>query len=154
MNIGRRDEDEVAVELVQPELGIQERVGLFSLDEDDSRSENIPFKVSEDAKAGVYTFLVRSFYDTSVQSDEESVEVTVPDCASPEQETVETTPVVTPPVIIQPPVENVPVVRPPVVQQSSFVESPLYVALLAVGSIVVLAVLVFLIVRFTGRQEL
>jgi len=159
VNIGKRDEDETAIELLQTDLGIQERIGLFDLDEDDSRTETIRYELAADTKPGVYSFIVRSFYDSSAQSDEESIDITVPDCSEQEKADEPAQVVVTTPPAQQPAqptqiaVRNRAIKAPAETTTSTFTDSGVYVALLALAVVVVLGVLVVLIVKFTGKKE-
>jgi hypothetical protein len=72
-NLGKSDEDEVALEITSQDLNYQERRSDISLDEDDSEIEifNIPLTNLGDKSPLVFT--VRSFYDNVKSSDTETV---------------------------------------------------------------------------------
>ena len=79
-NIGKRDESSVAFEVVNTELGILERTANMELDEDRSTDIAEVVRIPEDTEAGRYRLSLRSFFDDTAQSDEESVEIVVPEC--------------------------------------------------------------------------
>ncbi|MFQ5620798.1 MAG: hypothetical protein ACE5FT_03070 [Candidatus Nanoarchaeia archaeon] len=94
-NIGKRDENNVAFEVVNTELGIRERTANMDLDEDRSTDVAEIIKVPEGTDAGRYRLSLRSFFDGTAQSDEESVEIVVPDCSDEAKEDEEETTTVT-----------------------------------------------------------
>jgi len=168
-NIGKSDEDEVVVEVVVDELGISEKIGPFELEEDDTRQESLAITAPSKAKAKDYPVIVRSLYDTSVPSDERVLTLTVEDCDgdSPPSSTQTTT--VTPPAQTQTGTQQVPVTQTPVTparrapspattqnnmdESSSFTDSAWYVALLAIGALVILGVLIVLVVKALGKSS-
>ncbi len=79
-NVGKRDENKAAIELVSDELKLKDRITGLRLTQDDSRSDTFTEKIADGVKSGTYKINVRTFFDDTAQSDEGSVEVTVPDC--------------------------------------------------------------------------
>lgn len=88
-NIGERDEDEVRVEVESSRLGFKYVDSGIELDDDltdgDSRySERIPIQIPEDARAGIYAFEIRAYYDSNDLSDQVSVNLEIMECLGSE----------------------------------------------------------------------
>ncbi len=76
LNLGRSNEDRVAIEVTSKAISFQERVSNIELDEDDSTSEI--FVIPVDAtkiKSGPFAIQVQTFYDNTKSSDSETVQV-------------------------------------------------------------------------------
>ena len=147
VNIGRDDEDDTLISVENDALGITEQVGPLQLDEDDSRQDSIRITIPDDAEPGAYIFKVKSFHTGSVQSDEEQLSVTVPDCSDDDDDT--TTPVIVqPPVVVQPPQPLAP--QPATVNRRVTQDDELgivYVIGLVLGVVILLALLILVAVK-------
>ncbi len=80
-NIGKKDEDNAAFEVVSNELGVRERADNLNIDEGRSTDVARIVRLNDNVKAGNYRLSLRSYFEGTAQSDEESVEITVPDCS-------------------------------------------------------------------------
>ncbi|PIN74471.1 hypothetical protein COV18_07505 [Candidatus Woesearchaeota archaeon CG10_big_fil_rev_8_21_14_0_10_37_12] len=159
LNQGKRNEDEVRVEVTSPDINLAQSSSLLELDKDDSTGVSFDVVVPKNTKEGVVRFDVKSYYDEIAQSNVASVELLVENCGG---STEEEPPVVVqqPPVIIeqqpvvqqppqQPSIPTTPVVAP---RNSSFTDSPAYTALLAVISIIVAIIVIVLIVLLVRKK--
>lgn len=88
-NFGKRDEDEVAVELSIPDLKFTKRITDIQLDQDDGTSVNFVADVPADSKAGVYRATLSTFFDNTAPSNAQALEFTVDKCE--EEQSVTTT---------------------------------------------------------------
>ena len=80
-NIGKKDEDNAAFEVISNELGVRERADNLNIDEGRSTDVARIVRINDNIKAGNYRLSLRSYFEGTAQSDEESVEITVPDCS-------------------------------------------------------------------------
>lgn len=83
-NAGKRDEDEIAVELNIPELKFSKRIDQVELDQDDSTSVNFVAEVPADSKAGIYRATLSTFFDNTAPSNAQALEFTVEKCEDEE----------------------------------------------------------------------
>jgi len=81
-NIGKRDEDEVILEVVVDKFGIREQIGPLELDEDDSAQQSLILILPEDREAGIVNVIVRTLYDSAILSDEKLLELDVTGCVA------------------------------------------------------------------------
>lgn len=88
-NFGKRDEDEVAVELSIPDLKFTKRITDIELDEDDGTSVSFVADVPANSKAGVYRATLNTFFDNTAPSNSQALEFTVDKCE--EEQSVTTT---------------------------------------------------------------
>lgn len=163
LNIGSKDEDEVVLEIRNSDLGINVRDTDLELDEgidDNDYSKTVSIDATG-AKAGNYPVTVKTYYDTSKQSDSKTLTLTVQECA-------ETKPVVviTPPeeeeedeeeveVVTVPPVTTgtVPVTAQPVAPTTFAVrDTTTYTAILIILIVIIVILLVFAIVSIIRRR--
>lgn len=157
LNGGKRDEDEVSVEVVSSDLKFSKRIDNIELDKDDSTSANFDVPVPKDFKPGVYRLDVKTYFDTTAPSNSGSVELTVSGCGSEEE--VET------PVVSETPKTTTTTVVPQATvttsgqaqaapkKTTSFTESKAYVALLAVVSILIAGAIVALVIMMTRKKR-
>lgn len=75
INLGRSDEDEVAVEVEGRVFNFLKKITNRELDEDDSDTEIFDIPIPEGLEPGVHVLQVRTFYDTTRASDSEVVQV-------------------------------------------------------------------------------
>lgn len=159
LNLGKRDEDEVAVEAEVPDLNILERVELFEeLDEDDSIGTSLKFDVPKGVREGVYRGTFTTFFDKVAPSNTASFELTIDKCVEEKSVEVveETKPETSAGSQAQPtqtttssPTSTagsaavaVPRQR---VRSQGFTESPAYLWLLGIASVVLLIIVIALL---------
>jgi hypothetical protein len=87
-NLGDDDSDEVVLQVLNEELGIDTRITDIRLDEEDSYVRTIPIEVDEDQREGAYTLEVRSYFDYDDYQDDdfndvEFLDLIVQDCFEP-----------------------------------------------------------------------
>jgi hypothetical protein len=139
VNIGKSNEDEVAVEVSIPALSIVERKENIEVDKSDEFSRTIPVSIPANTKPGTYNVELRTFWDTELESDMHTIPLKVTDCT-----TTTTTPVVTPPTTTTP-VVTTPVVTSHASSTSSFWDTGLGITTLIAGIIIALAIIGLLI---------
>ncbi|MEK6949952.1 MAG: putative Ig domain-containing protein, partial [Nanoarchaeota archaeon] len=82
MNTGAKDEDEVSLEISNPQLGISSLTEGIELDEgtdDNVYSKLLGYKISEDTASGVYPIAIKTKYGGK-ESDTEALQLEVKDC--------------------------------------------------------------------------
>lgn len=161
-NSGRRDEEEVFVNVASPELKFGARSDQLSIDKDDEETVNFNMPVSESTpRPANYRVTVDTFYNTGTKSNSDVVLLSVAKCGAeeeqppaeeeqpPAEEEKPPVVVVTPPpqANITPPVQ---VVQPPA--KKSFLETPQYIALLGLGYLVVLGVGAAVLIKLMKPQ--
>lgn len=166
LNQGKRNEDEVAVEVSVPELKFVKKVENIELDEDDSTSVSFDVPIPANTKAGVMRLDIKTFFDTLALSNQGSVDLTVDKCEQGQTSTQET---VTPEInVVEQPKQQetvvVPTVPQPVgtqakaapqkqTQTTSFMDSPAYIALLVVASVLIAGAIVALIIALQRKKH-
>ncbi|MBI2657768.1 hypothetical protein HYX08_03685 [Candidatus Woesearchaeota archaeon] len=85
INIGNEDEEDVTVQVLNSDLGVElsQDAGELTAEpnEDESRFSHIfAFNVPSDAEAGSYPVVVRALYDENRKKAEETITLTVSDC--------------------------------------------------------------------------
>ncbi len=76
LNLGRSNEDRVALEITSKAISFQERASNIELDEDDSTQEIFVIPVNPTAiKAGPFAIQVQTFYDNTKSADTQTVQV-------------------------------------------------------------------------------
>ena len=85
LNMGKRDEDDVAVQLDVPDAKFTKKVDGIELDQDDSTSLNFVFDVPAKAKAGIYRATLNTFFDNTAPSNSQALEFTVEKCDEEQQ---------------------------------------------------------------------
>lgn len=95
INIGNEDEEDVEVQVLNQDLGIDlsQNVGELTAEpnEDESRFSHVfSFNVPNDAEAGSYPITVRALYDESRKKTEETATLTVSDCGTSGGQTQQT----------------------------------------------------------------
>jgi len=89
LNLGRDEEEEVAIEVRSDELGINYKETDIELTEDvfDDDSEydlTVPISIADDVTAGTYSIYVKVFYDDDKLDDQETVSLLIKNCATVE----------------------------------------------------------------------
>ncbi|MHA2023257.1 MAG: putative S-layer protein [Candidatus Thorarchaeota archaeon] len=147
MNVGQSDEDEVAIEATNSDLGILERVKNLDLEEDDRITRTFRLDIPQDVKPGTYVIQVDAMYSNDIPTDVALLDLTVKDCGP----TVAPTPKPTTKPVIQPtptPTVDEPVVIPPVMEPTQESSSTLAYIIILIFAILVMAVVgVVLIVK-------
>jgi hypothetical protein len=92
LNAGKRDEDEVAVELSIPDLKFTKRVDQVTLDEDDSTTVNFVADVPAASRAGIYRATLATFFDNTAPSNSQALEFAVDKCEDEDSTVVMTEP--------------------------------------------------------------
>jgi len=83
VNIGKSDEDEVAIEIDSPKLNnFNKKITDIQLDEDDGDSSLFNILIPAALESGAYTIDVKTFYDQSKLSDNQAVVLNV-NCDKP-----------------------------------------------------------------------
>jgi len=159
LNQGKRNEDEVAVEVSVPDLKFVKKVENIELDEDDSTSVSFDVPVPANTKAGVLRVDVKSFFDTLAISNQGSADLTVDKCETSSPTVVETPK--------SEPAKNTTVVVPTAPQPSGtqakaaaqkssstgFMDSPAYIALLVVFSVLIAGAIVAMIIALQKKKH-
>ncbi|MBW2986011.1 hypothetical protein KY333_01440 [Candidatus Woesearchaeota archaeon] len=156
INLGKRDEDDVTVELEIPDLDlITKRTGL-ELNEDDYTTLSFTLKVPEDVKEGVYAVNLKTYFDGIAPSNTKSFNLAIEAC---EVDTTPATTVVTPttPATTTPTTttgDGAPAATvKPSTRDSSFWDSNNYLYVLGALIAAVLIVLVVLIVIVVRKPK-
>ncbi|MAG20524.1 hypothetical protein CL618_03775 [archaeon] len=80
-NIGEKDEDDVIVTLIDPDLGVEVSSEEFEIDEEDDYVVRLSFKVPENVKAGTYGLVVGAEYNNGRDvADEKGATLVVENC--------------------------------------------------------------------------
>lgn len=85
-NIGRTDEDEVAIELKIPQFDIVKAERNLEVDEDDSETTAFSFSVPDDINPGQYEVQVKTYYDNTKVSDQMEKTLTLEACGDEEDD--------------------------------------------------------------------
>ena len=75
INLGKRDEDEVGVQIQSIALGINDKISNLVLDEDDASTETFIVSIDENLADDKYAILVSTFYDNNKQTDSQVVQI-------------------------------------------------------------------------------
>lgn len=158
LNQGKRNEDEVAVEVSVPDLKFVKKIENLELDEDDSTSVSFDVPVPANVKAGLLRVDVTTFFDTLAPSNQGSADLTIDAC-----ETDEPVVVTTPETPKQDSTVVVPTAPQPTGTQAkaaaqkssstSFTESPAYIALLVVLSVLIAGAIVAMIIALQKKKH-
>lgn len=160
LNQGKRNEDEVAVEVSIPDLKFVKKVENLELDEDDSTSVSFDVAVPAGTKAGLLRIDLKTFFDTLALSNQGSVDLTIDKCETNEPSVVETPKTTTP-------AKETTVVVPTAPQptgtkataaaqkssSTSFTDSPAYIALLVVLSVLIAGAIVAVIIALQKKKH-
>ncbi|MBI2143302.1 hypothetical protein HYU20_03090 [Candidatus Woesearchaeota archaeon] len=141
-NSGRRDEEEVYVNVASPELKFGARSDKLELDQDDESTVSFNIPVPEDAaRPANYRITVDTYFNTGTKSNSDVAILALAQCKAAEaeeepsaEEKQPVTVVTTPPAAEQPKQP----VAPAQPEKKPFTETPQYLALLALGYVAVL----------------
>lgn len=157
-NMGRRDEDESAVELKIPDLKYTKKIENIELDRDEKTTVHFDVPLPTEIKAGTYRGTLKSYFDTNAESNTKTIEIVLTPCKAYETEEKEEEKQTT---VVVPQETKTQIQIPPVVKQSqedkqttetqegNFTESTAYLSLLIalvvllLGAIVVISIVFF-----------
>ncbi len=141
-NSGRRDEEEVYVNIASPELKFGARSDKLEIDQDDESTVSFNIPVPADvARPANYRITVDTYFNTGTKSNSDVAILALAQCKAaaeeeqPPAEEEQPVTVVTPPPATEQPKQPVTPLAP---TKKPFVETPQYLALLALGYVVVL----------------
>ncbi len=160
-NIGSRDSDEIVLLVESDDFDYKERIANIDLDTEDDYDRTFIINVPEDAEAGIYLFSVKTYFDADDYNDDDyndakDVALTVRDCETtpPADEEEEEEEEENGDIIVQPPTTPPTgdvVYGQPVSGIDDFFDSNAYIALLAVGALIGIALL-FLAIAILVRR--
>jgi hypothetical protein len=155
INLGKRDEDNVLVQVVVSDLDITDEIKDIQLDEDDSKRISFVFNIPQETEEGIYTIEMNTFFDTTALSRVQTFDLVVEACeddttivVTPDDTTTTTDTTTTP-------VTTSTTTRASVRSaDSSFKDSPVYLwLLLGIGLLLAFIVIVLLVVLFRKPLE-
>ena len=158
-NIGSKNSDEIVLLVESDDFDYKQKLVDIDLNSEDDYSKTFTISIPDDADAGIYLFSVKTFFDSSDYNDDDyndvkDVVLTVRDCATAppadEEEEEEEEPIIIQPIQPTTPTGGV-VYGKPVTQVDDFLESNAYIALLAIGALIGIALL-FLAIAIVVRR--
>jgi translation elongation factor EF-1beta len=75
INLGKKDEDEVGVQIQSIALGINEKLSNLVIDEDDTSTETFIASIEKNLAEEKYALLVSTFYDNNKQTDSVVIQI-------------------------------------------------------------------------------
>lgn len=138
-NTGNNDEDNVAIEIINSELNLEEYFTGLNIDEADDIEKTLTFNVPSSIEAGNYNIEVTSYYDNK-QSDVSVVTLYVDTCAATNNTSAPTTP--TPPVVYPTGTSA------PSYGTQGFMNTTGYIVLLGIAALVFIIIIIVLLVKF------
>ncbi len=155
LNQGKRDEDEISIEVSVADLKFNKKIDNIELDQDDSTSVSFDIPIAKDNKEGVVRVDIKSYFDTVAPSNSGSVELTISGCDEEPTEVPKVTDnkqstVVVPQTQVTPQAGQAQAAPK---KQTSFTSSKAYVALLAVLSILIAVAIVALVVIMVRKKR-
>ncbi|MBI4151123.1 hypothetical protein HY492_03285 [Candidatus Woesearchaeota archaeon] len=153
-NSGKNDEDEVAIEIAVPSLGVTVLKEDISLDENDESSRTIPVLLPAKVAPGTYTVELTTFWNNDIESDKETLSLIVDPCAAPVT-TAPTAPVVTTPPTTAPTTTGAVTATTSTRARStdSFLDSPAGLATLGVGILAAIVIIIVLIAMMVKKDK-
>ena len=79
-NIGRRNDDEIVVKVIAPNIPFTARERDIELDQDDEETLDFSIPIDKDIKAGEYFIEVGTYYKDDEPSHSEDITLTVTEC--------------------------------------------------------------------------
>ncbi len=159
-NIGKNDEDEIVLLVECEDLDYRKPIKNIDIEEDETDEETFYMVIGDDVKADSYLCEVKVYldyddYEDDEPNDDEGLLLIVKDCvvtppAEEEEEEEEEEPIVIQPTQPTTPTGGV-VYGQPVSEIEDFFESNAYIALLAVGALIGIALL-FLAIAIIVRR--
>lgn len=158
LNLGKRDEENVVVQAIIPDLNLEQKRSDLELDQDDSERVSFNFNIPQDTASRVYTLELNTFFDTSALSNTKRFDFVVEKCDK-EDTTTTSTPVKDDSTVTVTTADTTvttdgsTTARVRSAGVSSFKDSPAYIWLLA-GISVLLAVIVIVLLIVLFRRPL
>ena len=163
INIGNEDEEDVSVQVLNSDLGVDLKEDIEELtaepNEDESRFSNTyAFNVPNDAESGSYPVIFRALFDDNRKKAEETATLTVSDCLTAKKEITEAEEEEEVKIITPSPITGqvtAPIVQPPagtVVTQESFLGSNAFVTGIIIAEVVAVIVGIVLVVSLFRRR--
>ena len=170
INIGNEDEEDVSIQVVNQELGIDLKEEIDELtaepnEEESKFSKVFSFDVPSDAEDGSYSISVRALYDENRKKAEETLTLTVNECEAEEveeeeeeEEQEEEVEVITPKgktttTVVQPPSTQTIIPTGAVVTQESFLKSNAFVVGIIIAEVVAVIIGIALVVSLFRRKD-
>lgn len=169
LNLGAHDEDEAILEIKNLALGIDIKEKDIEVEEDpdgDNTFEKVyDLEIDDNAGAGVYPIVIKTYYKENKLSDTEVVELTVEECTNPQQTTPPQTTTAPPPITTTPPpITTQPgqptIINPPIITQadqssseSSFTSSTAYMVILIIVNVIGIGVIITLIIKTLAKKQ-
>lgn len=152
INLGKRNDDEVTVEIDIPDLGITTKKTGIDLDADDSMGVSFAVKIPENVAEGLYPVNMNTYFKGTALSNTKSFELAVEKCPFTEEPEANETTVVTPTTPTTPS-DAVPAAPRARVSTEEFKESNAYLWLLgALAAVLIAAIIVVVIVFFVKKK--
>lgn len=160
LNIGAEDEEDVSLQIYNPDLGIdiKDPVGTLEAEpnEPESRFSKVyRFNVPTDLEEGSYPIAVRVLYDNERRKSEETVTLTVNACGTPRQENKTQGVDLSTPTPIQPERTTVVVQQVPpdtTVSTEGFFKGNGFVIAIIIAEIIAVVVGIVLLITLFGRR--
>ncbi|MFH1590102.1 MAG: hypothetical protein ABIB43_06045 [archaeon] len=154
-NVGTKDEDDAAIEIVAPSLNFQKRVSYLEIGEDDEILRTYQITVPEGTTPGIHVIELTAFMDFDEQTHSKFVYLNVPSGCNVVVDEEEEEEIAEPPIVIIP-IEDEEVVGEEFVDSGELVDNEWdadfwMTTLLILGNILILVVIVILVVRFLVR---
>ncbi len=158
-NMGRRDEDEAAVELKLPDFKYSKKIEDIEIDRSDKTTVNFDVLLPVNVKEGLYRGTLKSYFDTLAESHSETVQIKVTKCTTEEPEETEEdnqTTIVIPQQTqqqIPPTITKAQTTTPTTQTKDSFTESTAYLGLLTAFVVLLLIAIVIIGVVFFVKKK-
>ena len=154
LNLGKRNDDEVTVEVDIPDLSINVKKTGIDLDADDSTGVTFAIKIPEDVAEGLYPVSMNTYFKGTALSNSKVFELAIEKCAVTEPVEDET-PVVTPTTPATPttPSNAVPAAPRARVSTEEFKESNTYLWLLGGIALVLAAAIIVVVIVFFAKKK-
>ncbi|MFH1211572.1 MAG: putative Ig domain-containing protein [Candidatus Woesearchaeota archaeon] len=162
-NIGRDDEDEVAVEIESTGLDYKKKISDIELDTGDDDTVSFVITVGDDVKQGTYQIRVTTYYETTKKSESDTIDLVIQSCGTPKPPVDDDDEPTTPPddddgIDVVPTPTPTPTPTPgttyqPVFggQKESFLESTGYLVLLGVLGLILIVLIIVLLASMARR---
>jgi len=162
LNMGRRDENEAAVELRMPDFKYTKKIEDIDLDRDDKTTVNFDITIPATIKEGIYRGTLKTYFDNIAESNTRTIEITVIKCSEiipetpeePKEEEKQQTTIIVPQTQTQPQIPPTATqAKTPTKTESKFTESGAYIGLLiALVVLLLIAIAVIVIVFFAKKK--
>ncbi|MEM4263278.1 MAG: hypothetical protein QW666_00070 [Candidatus Woesearchaeota archaeon] len=155
INLGKKNDDEVAVEVDIPDLGINSKKTNIDLDTDDSTGVSFAIKIPESVAEGIHPVNMNTYFKGTALSNTKTFELVVEKCAA--ESVKEETPIVTP---TTPTTSTIPAGATPAApraristEDSGFKESTAYLWLLGIVAVVLAVIIITIVIVFFVKKK-